>query len=71
MSLACEWRRCAEGGATASAAVKRKRSDGQARGKSGPLFHFDVHDDVRLNINAKVEKEDSHAGKIVERHWCA
>ena len=21
----------------------------KARGKSGPLFHFDVHDDVRLN----------------------
>lgn len=34
-----------------------------ARGKSGPLFHFDVYDDVRLEHNANVEKEESHAGK--------
>ncbi len=30
-----------------------------------------VHDDVRLRQNALVEKDESHAGKIVERHWCA
>jgi hypothetical protein len=30
-----------------------------------------VHDDVRLRQNAQVEKDESHAGKIVERHWCA
>lgn len=41
----------------------------KARGKSGPLFRFDVHDDVRLINNARVEKEDSHPGKIVERRW--
>lgn len=35
----------------------------KARGKSGPLFHFDVYDDVRLEHNANVEKEESHAGK--------
>ena len=34
----------------------------KARGKSGPLFHFDVYDDVRLEHNANVEKEESHAG---------
>lgn len=41
----------------------------KARGKSGPLFHFDVHDDVRVTNDARVEKDESHPGKIVERHW--
>ena len=36
----------------------------KARGKSGPLFHFDVYDDVRLEHNANVEKEESHAGTL-------
>ncbi|KAK4049774.1 hypothetical protein OIO90_005355 [Microbotryomycetes sp. JL221] len=39
------------------------------RGKSGPLFNFDVHDDVRLIADASVEKDESHAGKVVERAW--
>ncbi|CAL4090229.1 unnamed protein product [Meganyctiphanes norvegica] len=41
----------------------------KARGKSGPLFHFDVRDDVRLINDASVEKEESHAGKVVMRSW--
>ena len=41
----------------------------RARGKSGPLFNFDVHDDVRLLNDATVEKDESHPGKIVERRW--
>jgi protein FAM50 len=41
----------------------------KARGKSGPLFQFDVHDDVRMLADATVEKNESHAGKIVERAW--
>eukprot|EP00939_MAST-03C_sp_MAST-3C-sp1_P004800 g4800.t1 len=41
----------------------------KARGKSGPLFHFDVHDDVRLVNDSRVEKDESHPGKIVERRW--
>lgn len=41
----------------------------KARGKSGPLFHFDVHDDVRLLNDVRVEKDESHAGKIVDRKW--
>ena len=28
------------------------------RGKSGPLFNFDVHDDVRLLADATVEKDE-------------
>jgi len=43
----------------------------KARGKSGPLFSFDVHEDVRLTHDATVEKDESHAGKIVERGWYA
>lgn len=41
----------------------------KARGKSGPLFQFDVHDDVRMISDASVEKEESHAGKVLLRSW--
>ncbi|KAI0831252.1 XAP5-domain-containing protein [Trametes gibbosa] len=41
----------------------------KARGKSGPLFNFDVHDDIRLLADATIEKDESHAGKVVERSW--
>ena len=41
----------------------------KARGKSGPLFNFDVHDDVRMLADATIEKDESHAGKVVERGW--
>ncbi|KAJ7775060.1 XAP5, circadian clock regulator-domain-containing protein [Mycena metata] len=41
----------------------------KARGKSGPLFNFDVHDDVRLLADATKEKDESHAGKVVERGY--
>jgi len=41
----------------------------KARGKSGPLFSFDVKDDIRLINDATVEKEESHAGKVVLRSW--
>ncbi|GAA5926695.1 hypothetical protein JCM1841_000618 [Sporobolomyces salmonicolor] len=39
------------------------------RGKSGPMFNFDVHDDVRLTHDAAIEKDESHAGKVIERSW--
>ncbi|CAH3156328.1 unnamed protein product, partial [Porites lobata] len=41
----------------------------KARGKSGPLFSFDVHEDVRMTSDASVEKDESHAGKVVLRSW--
>ena len=41
----------------------------RARGKSGPLFHFDVHDDIRLVADTRVEKDESHAGKILTRNF--
>jgi len=41
----------------------------KARGKSGPLFTFDVHDDIRMVSDASLEKEDSHAGKVLLRSW--
>ena len=41
----------------------------KARGKSGPLFEFSVVEDIRLVNDATKEKTDSHAGKVVERHW--
>ena len=34
----------------------------KARGKSGPLFHFDVHEDIRTQHDARLEKDESHAG---------
>jgi protein FAM50 len=42
----------------------------RARGKSGPLFNFDVHDDIRIGaVDARIEKDESHPGKVVERRW--
>lgn len=41
----------------------------KARGKSGPLFHFDVHDDIRMVNDVRIEKDESHPGKIVARAW--
>ena len=41
----------------------------QARGKTGPLFSFGVHDDVRLTDDARVERTDSHPGKVMDRRW--
>jgi len=42
----------------------------KARGKSGPLFSFDVHDDVRVGpIDSRIETDESHPGKVVERRW--
>lgn len=41
-----------------------------ARGKSGPLFHFDVHEDIRVGaLDVRVEKDESHPGKVVQRSW--
>lgn len=41
----------------------------KARGKSGPLFDFGVTEDIRVVNDATVEKQDAHAGKVVDRHW--
>lgn len=41
----------------------------KARGKSGPLFNFDVVEDIRLVSDANKEKQDAHAAKVVERRW--
>ena len=41
----------------------------RARGKSGPLYNWDVHDDVRLENDARIEKDESHPAKVVDRHW--
>ena len=40
----------------------------KARGKSGPLFHFDVHEDIRTQSDARIEKDESHAGTRAARH---
>lgn len=41
----------------------------KARGNSGILFNFDVHDYVSLLSNSTIEKDESHAGKVVLRSW--
>jgi len=33
------------------------------------LFEFGVHEDIRVVNDASREKNESHAGKVVERHW--
>lgn len=35
------------------------------RGKSGPMFSFDVHDDVRLTHDAKVEKDEVRSRTVL------
>eukprot|EP01090_Pellita_catalonica_P021770 TRINITY_DN8242_c0_g1_i1.p1 TRINITY_DN8242_c0_g1~~TRINITY_DN8242_c0_g1_i1.p1 ORF type:complete len:215 (+),score=41.15 TRINITY_DN8242_c0_g1_i1:129-773(+) len=41
----------------------------KAKGKSGPLWNWDVHEDVRILSDATVQKDESHAAKVVERRW--
>eukprot|EP01138_Halocafeteria_seosinensis_P015423 gb/GECG01015740.1/.p1 GENE.gb/GECG01015740.1/~~gb/GECG01015740.1/.p1 ORF type:complete len:390 (+),score=83.69 gb/GECG01015740.1/:1-1170(+) len=41
----------------------------KARGKSGPLFRFDVKEDIRMRQDYRLEKDESHPGKIVQRRW--
>ncbi|TPX42686.1 hypothetical protein SeMB42_g04852 [Synchytrium endobioticum] len=41
----------------------------KTRGKSGPLFSFEVREDVRLVSDASIETDESHAGKVMERAW--
>lgn len=41
----------------------------KARGLTGPLFHFDVHDDVRLVGDLRIDRDDSHPGKIITSTW--
>ena len=41
----------------------------KARGKSGPLFDFGVHDDVRLVSDARTERDESHPAKVCQRSW--
>merc|ERR1712232_48228 len=40
----------------------------KARGKTGPLFDFGVVDDLQKS-DIRLERGDSHAGKIVDRKW--
>ncbi|KAJ6240148.1 xap-5 protein-related [Anaeramoeba flamelloides] len=41
----------------------------KARGKSGPLFDWGAHEDVRLFADSRKEKKESHAAKVVLRSW--
>ena len=41
----------------------------RARGISGPLWQWDVHDDVRVLADATAEHDMSHAAKVVDRQW--
>jgi len=41
----------------------------KARGKTGPLFDFTAHEDVRITQDASVKKDESHAGKVCLRSW--
>ena len=43
----------------------------KARGKSGPLFHFDVHDDVRVGaIDARIEKDEVKERRLHGVYGC-
>ena len=42
----------------------------KARGKTGPLFNFDVHEELRANADTRVESDDSHAGALRAQDPC-
>ena len=38
--------------------------------RSGPLFHFDVREDIRAGGgDVRAERDESHPGKVVMRSW--
>lgn len=41
----------------------------KAKGKTGPLFRFAAEEQVHVVEDKRIEREDSHPGKIVLRHW--
>eukprot|EP00658_Telonema_sp_P-2_P032333 TRINITY_DN23966_c0_g1_i2.p1 TRINITY_DN23966_c0_g1~~TRINITY_DN23966_c0_g1_i2.p1 ORF type:complete len:142 (-),score=17.49 TRINITY_DN23966_c0_g1_i2:185-610(-) len=41
----------------------------KAWGKTGPLWRFDEHSDVRLHQDSRVITQESHPGKVCERIW--
>ncbi|KAG7669498.1 hypothetical protein Ndes2437B_g05676 [Nannochloris sp. 'desiccata'] len=41
----------------------------KAQGRSGPLFQFDLQETAVTKFDPRVKSQDSHAGKVVERHW--
>jgi len=41
----------------------------EAWGKTGPLYDFEVYDDVRINADIRTAGRKSHPGKIVTRSW--
>ena len=40
----------------------------KVKGKTGPLFDFGVHDDVRMHSDARIQNSESHAGKSFSLH---
>ena len=41
----------------------------KAQGKSGPLFQFDLKEHAVASFDPRMKSQDSHAGKVVEKHW--
>lgn len=41
----------------------------KAQGRSGPLFQFDLQEHAATKFDPRLKSQDSHAGKVVERHW--
>lgn len=41
----------------------------KAMGKTGPLFHFQLQEMAATTFDPRMKSQDSHAGKVVERHW--
>ncbi|KAL9653137.1 hypothetical protein ABK040_006353 [Willaertia magna] len=41
----------------------------KAKGKTGVMFRFDVHDDVRNISDATKEKQDAHPSKVLDRRY--
>ena len=41
----------------------------KAQGRTGPLFQFELQEHAATTFDPRMKSQDSHAGKVVERHW--
>ena len=41
----------------------------KVQGRSGPLFQFDLQEHAATKFDPRLKSQDSHAGKVIERHW--
>ena len=41
----------------------------KAQGKTGPLFNFNIHEDIRIINDSRIQTQESHPAKIIQKKW--